>query len=1685
MYARALTFALICWLLSGPVPAWAQSGGSYDASWYTSDAPYVQIDVTADGVYRVSGSALRDALPDGTALADIPPATIRLIDKGAEIPIHLSGTADGTLDGSDTITFVGHRNRGRDERWAYNYDRSAQSSTYFSLYADTTTYWMTWGGETGRRYDTNPGSASASPTSALRDTVHAEQDNLYYFGRPNANGDPLYTFSEGYFWRRFSHGSTSPISFTHTLSVGRRTETSTALDLTVRLDAATNSCHRVAVEGELRQSDGSVAFEPLRTVEWEGTARETITASVPQQDVPADGLTLRLTSYNDNFPDEINGRDCPDPSNTPNDVLLDWIEAAYTRSLEATNNTQRFVAPRATDYSFVLSGYSSSTLHVYNPGDARRFEVPVTNGTATISDAPTAPTTPYWAVGDEAYRRPAAIRPDTPSNWGDPSANGADYLILTTKALLPSARKLADYRRAHDGYEVDVALVQNVFDEFDYGRPTPIAIRRLVRASQAWSPAPRFLTIFGDAQYPIRDGSVSSLYPEWSVPSFGYSPSDGWFAMQTDGTGDWSEVLAVGRIPVRSVAQGDLFVEKLRTYESAPLTRWQKNMLLLAGGTSEGEQASLQRYSNWWGEIAADTFATTRSYSGPVHTGMDTSRYYKNVNATLDASFQESLAVDLRQGTGWLNYFGHSSAQTWEIVTDPPSEFDNAGRLPIVSSIGCRTGSFAGGRFEEKSAPSLGEQLVVGAVRPDGTPRGGARNGAIAHFGESALGFLIPSARLNDALVRSVFVDTTRVLGEAIRAAKAEINADFDNNDLYAKHLRQYGLLGDPATNIAIPTRPDLHVASNLISTTPTAPTLSDDLTVSVTVQNRGMIPRDSVGLRLTWRRPDGSTVQRTRRLQRFPLERTVSFSFPLDERALGSNTFRVDVDPQNEYTEVTETDNQAERTQVVFDTGVSLISPGNFGTVSSARPPLTFSVARQTADPIPVVLQLDSVPDFSSPFLQETRQEVTALQNTWRPPPLDANTTYYWRARTANSDAWKSSRFTVTSSLPENSWLQRGRLFSANTNASLQRSGQDWRFAQFDRNVSTMSERGQGSRPDGFVVDGTSDYEYLRFGFGVLVVNDLTGEVRASKSFPTYDLREESESFSEVGEQQEAIDSLAAFLGRVPERGDYVFVRTRHLARQSSATIPDTVKSLLRNLGPSATTSTPHSAAIDTLTYRHVWAMKARKGDPDATVERVSPPSEAGEVFEIILDTRVSFPRPSGTTLTPLIGPVSDWSTLSWNGTAADEGDALRMQVLARDSTVLIDALSGASGEQSLDQIDAAAHPYLRLRATLSDSTTRTAPQLAQWSVTYDGVPELAADPAGLRSVPDTVQQGKDVSLSFPIANLGSVPSGPIRVQYDVTDAANATRTFATDTLDALPPGARDTTSARLSTTDLPGLNVLTVTAASDGPPERITNNNTIIRSVFVRRDQAPPSLKVLANGRSLPPTPTQVNDLQAPSLPFVSTQPSFEISLRDDNPYLALSDTSHLQVYLKGGLPSTNPRPVSDFQRIPFASNQLTLVSADSSGSNALRARFEPTLRAQDSTYTMKVEATDAKNNAIEPYQTSFRVQQRQVIQDVYPYPNPMSAHTTFAFRVKGGRDEMLRDFSLRLYTLSGRLIRELDRTDLQAPLSVGWNTVRWNGRDADGDRVATGIYLYRVRIEGSDQTFRGDVEKVTVIR
>ncbi len=75
---------------------------------------------------------------------------------------------------------------------------------------------------------------------------------------------------------------------------------------------------------------------------------------------------------------------------------------------------------------------------------------------------------------------------------------------------------------------------------------------------------------------------------------------------------------------------------------------------------------------------------------------------------------------------------------------------------------------------------------------------------------------------------------------------------------------------------------------------------------------------------------------------------------------------------------------------------------------------------------------------------------------------------------------------------------------------------------------------------------------------------------------------------------------------------------------------------------------------------------------------------------------------------------------------------------------------------------------------------------------------------------------------------------------------------------------------------------------------------------------------------------------------------------------------------------------------------------------------------------------------------------------IEDVLNYPNPFETTTHFTFRLSQGAD-----IEIKVFTVNGQLIRQIDGI-LGEP---GLNWVFWDGRDAVGDELANGVYLYKV--------------------
>jgi flagellar hook assembly protein FlgD len=83
---------------------------------------------------------------------------------------------------------------------------------------------------------------------------------------------------------------------------------------------------------------------------------------------------------------------------------------------------------------------------------------------------------------------------------------------------------------------------------------------------------------------------------------------------------------------------------------------------------------------------------------------------------------------------------------------------------------------------------------------------------------------------------------------------------------------------------------------------------------------------------------------------------------------------------------------------------------------------------------------------------------------------------------------------------------------------------------------------------------------------------------------------------------------------------------------------------------------------------------------------------------------------------------------------------------------------------------------------------------------------------------------------------------------------------------------------------------------------------------------------------------------------------------------------------------------------------------------------------------------------------------------------YPNPWRADRGYAQQITF--DQLAGNTTIKIFTVSGHLIKTL---------STGSSSTNWDLTNDSGDRVASGIYIYRVSND-QGQTARG---KVVVIR
>jgi hypothetical protein len=317
-----------------------------------------------------------------------------------------------------------------------------------------------------------------------------------------------------------------------------------------------------------------------------------------------------------------------------------------------------------------------------------------------------------------------------------------------------------------------------------------------------------------------------------------------------------------------------------------------------------------------------------------------------------------------------------------------------------------------------------------------------------------------------------------------------------------------------------------------------------------------------------------------------------------------------------------------------------------------------------------------------------------------------------------------------------------------------------------------------------------------------------------------------------------------------------------------------------------------------------------------------------------------------------------------------------------------------------------------------------------------------------------DTLQQGQIMEFAIKAENISSNDMDSLLVKYTITNETNET-IIVYDRLEPLKSNETQLLDFNYNTKALQGDQQFNFEINPEGDqPEKFLFNNFGVTDFYVRTDIKEPVLDVSFDGIHI------ING------DIVAANPFILINVRDENEFLLLDDPEKIMISLID--------PNGNEVEYNIASPELSFEAATDLNNNQAKISLEPLL-SQDGDYTLVVQAADASGNISgdNAYEVTFRVILRESVSNVLNYPNPFSSQTQFIFTLTGS--EVPDDISISILTVSGKVVKEISREEL-GPLRIGLNRTdyKWNGTDDFGEKLANGVYLYKVNLPADKERY-----------
>lgn len=599
--------------------------------------------------------------------------------------------------------------------------------------------------------------AGGTPAGSFLDSRHFETDAL------PATSLALAPASDYWFWEFLLAGDPTFGTRRFALDAPGLATAGTG-SLRVRLHGGTAT----GVAGEHR-AVVSLNGAPLGELRWTGIAAR-------EAAFPVDAALLRETG------NEVAVAGLLEPGVPFSVFYVDSFDLTYPRRFLAAGEALAFRG----DGALAVSGFTAPPVALLDLADpfqpqwlTRAAVAPDGAGGFSVSFLAPARGGTYLATGPAALRAPQALRAWSPPDLAS-DANRADYLVIAPPELAGPARRLADLRAAQ-GLLARVVDLRQVADEFGDGVPTPLALRDFLQLAQRiWRTRPRYVVLAGAGSVDYRDllGAGGNLLPPMMVPSAGgLFPADNRLATSVLRGGNGLPGMAIGRIPARTAAELDAYVDKLAAYEAALAGSWAGEALFFADAPDQG----------------ANFAAAAGRSAGLLPPGYRPEII--DLGTTPLAAARARLLQGFADGASLVAYLGHGGldrlAGAGLLTSGDVAALPAGTRLPVLTAMTCTAN-----RFAVPGVPALGELL---------TTRAGG--GAVAVWAPSGLSVHAEAGLLAERFYRRVAAASASGaagearLGDLILGALGELRALGGSQAM----IDIYNLLGDPALRLKRP----------------------------------------------------------------------------------------------------------------------------------------------------------------------------------------------------------------------------------------------------------------------------------------------------------------------------------------------------------------------------------------------------------------------------------------------------------------------------------------------------------------------------------------------------------------------------------------------------------------------------------------------------------------------------------------------------------------------------------------------------------------------------------------------------------------------------------------------------------------------------------------------------------------